>query len=93
MLRKEVDKVEMSQYDGIEYDSDDEFREESDDEYQSDEDIERHICTYDIEKMFEIITKRDFNKWRLATLQHRYKQIKLGEAGRKQLSRQIFENK
>lgn len=92
LLRKEVDRREMSQHDGLGFDSDYEFADnESDDEYQSaDENISREVCTYDIEKMFEIVNKRDFNKWKMNTIHHSYRQVHDGSAGRKQISRLII---
>lgn len=88
MLRKEVDKVQMSQFVGLECDSDEEEQDdESDVDYQSDSESTRSVVDYDIEKMFEIIIKRDFNKWSLSHIHDRYNKIKQGDAGRKQLSR------
>lgn len=75
----------MSQYDGLDYGSADEFNEfGSDDEYQSEDDDQRFVCTYGLDTMFEIITKRDFNKWKLGTIIQHYRQVR---QGRKQLSR------
>lgn len=78
----------MSQYDGLGFDSDDEMHEHgSDDEYQSDDDSQRNVCTYDLDKMFEIVNKRDFNKWKMNTIHHHYRQVAEGHAGRMQISR------
>lgn len=89
LLRKEIDKVEMSQYFGVDYDSDQELnKEETESDYNSaDERDIRNVITYDIDKMFEIVKKRDFNKWSIPTIHSKYKLIKDGDAGRKQLSR------
>lgn len=88
MLRKEIDKVEMSLYNGLECDSDEETKEdEADDEYFSDTEVTRKVIDYDLDKMFEIITKRDFNKWGMGTIHNRYTKISQGDAGRKQISR------
>lgn len=91
LLRKEVDKVEMAQYFGVECDSDEEINEdESDCEYFSDPGDQRHSVDYDIEKMFEIVKKRDFNKWSLKTIHHHYPKITDNPSGRMQISRYIL---
>lgn len=91
LLRKEIDKVEMSHYFGIECDSDDEVEEdESDAEYFSDDQVLRKTIDYDLEKMFEIIKKRDFNNWSLRTIQNHYTKISDGAAGRMQIMRYGF---
>lgn len=78
----------MSEFIGVECDSDEEeIEDESDVDYQSDSEATRTVVDYDIDKMFEIITKRDFNKWSLSHINNRYRKIQLGDAGRKQLSR------
>lgn len=83
-----MDKLEMSQYDGIECDSDEEIQEEeSDAEYYSDDESIRKRVDYDLDKMFEIVKKRDFNKWSMSTIHHKYRQIYDSDAGRKQISR------
>lgn len=89
LLRREIDEVEMSQYFGLDYDSDEEWEGGDDDkEYSSaDESTSGHAVTYNIEKMFEIIQKRDFNEWSLPNIHHNYRQIKEGDAGRKQIQR------
>lgn len=87
MLRREVDKLEMAQYIGIECDSDEEMNEdESDTEYFSDNEARKTI-DYDLEKMFEIIKKRDFCNWAMKTIHHHYRKIDDGANGRKQISR------
>lgn len=91
MLRKEVDEVEMSQYFGIECDSDEEGHEdESDAEYFSDDEIHRKSVDYDLERMFEIICKRDFNNWSMATIHSRYRKISDGASGKMQITRYGF---
>lgn len=89
LLRKEIDEVEKSLYFGLDYDSDEEWQGDDDDEEcaSADEASSRQPVTYDIEKMFEIIQKRDINEWNLKTIHHHYKQIHEGDAGRKQISR------
>lgn len=88
LLNKEMDKIEKSQYIGIECDSDEEFQEdESDVDYQSDDASTSKGVDYDIDKMFQIIKYRDFNKWSMSHIHNRFKQIHDGENGRKQLSR------
>lgn len=87
MLRKEVDKLEIAQYIGIECDSDEEMNEdESDAEYFSDDEARKTI-DYDLEKMFEIIKKKDFSNWSYSTIHHHYRKIDEGPNGRKQISR------
>lgn len=78
----------MSGFIGLEYDSDEEEvdDDESDVDYHSESEASR-IIDYDIEKMFEIINKRDFNKWSIPYIHDRYRKIQLGDAGRKQISR------
>lgn len=56
-------------------------------EYFSDDESTLKIVDYDIEKMFEIVKKRDFSKWSISTIHDRYEKIHLNDAGRKQLSR------
>lgn len=81
----------MSQYFGTECDSDDEIEEdESDAEYFSDDQVLRKTIDYDLEKMFEIIKKRDFNNWSLGTICHHYRKIDEGSTGRMQLTRYCF---
>lgn len=89
MLRKEVDKLEMSQYYGLNCDSDEEMNEdESDAEYfPDDDDYARKVIDYDIEKMFEIVKKRDFSHWSMRTIHIHYTKVDEGENGRKQISR------
>lgn len=90
LLRKEVDKMEWAQYVGVECDSDLELKEdESDAEYFSDDpsDFLRQPITYDLEKMFEIVKKRDFNKWSLPTIHSHFRHIQDGSTGRSQLTR------
>lgn len=88
LLRKEVDKVQMSQYVGIECDSDEDVEDDASDvDYVSDDDSTRKVVDYDLDKMFEIIKKRDFNKWSLPHIHNQYTKIPLGDSGRKQLSR------
>lgn len=89
LLRKEVDKIETAQYFGTECDSDLELEEdESDAECFSDDEVTRHqTINYDLEKMFEIVKKRDFNKWSMQTIHHHYKQISEDSQGRVQISR------
>lgn len=82
MLRKEIDKVQMSEFIGVECDSDEEeIEDESDVDYQSDSEATRTVVDYDIDKMFELKTKRDFNKWSLSYINNRYRKIQLGDAG------------
>lgn len=80
-----MDKIQMSQYIGLVCDSDDEIQE--DDSEIDANDSHETIVDYDIEKMFEIVKKRDFSKWSISTIHGRYKKIHLDDAGRKQLSR------
>lgn len=88
MLRKEVDKMQMSEFIGLAHDSDEEeVEDESDVDYYSDSEIIRTVVDYDIEKMFEIISKRDFSNWSISHINDRYRKIHLGDAGRKQISR------
>lgn len=78
----------MSQYVGLECDSDEDIIEdESDAEYFSDDSDTRKTVDYDLDKMFEIVKKRDFNKWSLSTIHNRYTKVSQGEGGRKQFSR------
>lgn len=79
----------MSQYFGLECDSDEELQDESDEEYYSEDESLRKTVDYDIDKMFEIIKCRDFNKWSLSHIHNRYKKIDGGPNGRMQLSRWI----
>lgn len=89
LLRKEVDKLQTAQYFGVECDSDLEVEEdESDAEGFSDDEMTRHqTLDYDLEKMFEIVKKRDFNHWSMQTIHHHYRQINDGGQGRTQISR------
>lgn len=90
LLRKEVDKMEWTQYVGVECDSDLELKEdESDAEYFSDDPSDRQHQTinYDLDKMFEIVKKRDFNKWSMPTIHSHFRQIQDGPTGRVQLTR------
>lgn len=87
MLRKEIDKVQMSQYVGIECNSDEEIYEEADEESYSDDEAFRKVIDYDLDKMFEIVKKRDFSKWSMRTIHNRYAKVSDGDAGRKQISR------
>lgn len=80
----------MTQYSGIECDSDEEHEHESDEEYFSDEGEHRTAIDYDIDKMFEIVNKRLFNKWSMRTIHSKYTKISDGDTGRKQLSRYFF---
>lgn len=83
-----MDKIHMSQYIGLECDSDDEIEvDDSETEYFSDDESTRSIVDYDIEKMFEIVKKRDFCKWSISAIHGCYRKIHLDDAGRKQLSR------
>lgn len=78
----------MSQYLGIECDSDEDIADdESDVDYLSDSETTRKTVDYDLDKMFEIIKKRDFNKWSMTHIHNQFTKIHQGDAGRKQLSR------
>lgn len=77
----------MAQYLGVECDSDAELYDSDQSETYSDDGAKRKNIDYDIEKMFEIVKKRDFNKWSMDTIHHKYKKVCVGEAGRKQMSR------
>lgn len=92
LLRKEIDKIEASQYFGIECDSDEEMNEdESDVEYFSeDETSPRKAIDYDLDKMFEIVKKRDFNKWSMQTINTHYRKISPDASGRMQITRYFF---
>lgn len=90
LLRKEMDKVQMSQHNGIECDSDGEITgEESDQVYFSDDESVRKVVDYDLDQMFEIVKMRDFNKWSIRAIHNQFKQIHDGDAGQKQISRYI----
>lgn len=83
-----MDKLGTIQYFGVECDSDEELIEdESDSEYFSEPEERRSVVDYDIEKMFEIVKKRDFNKWSMRTIHHHYTKIRDDDAGKKQISR------
>lgn len=88
-MRKEADKVQVSQFDGLECDSDEEEHgHASDTEYSSsDDESPRQVVDYDLDKMFQIIKYRDFHSWSLEHIHNRFNKIRVGEAGRKQLSR------
>lgn len=89
LLRKEVDKVQWAQYVGVECDSDDEIEEdESDAEYFSEDEVtQRNTVDYDLDKMFEIVKKRDFNNWSISTIHHHYRHVSDGPAGKIQITR------
>lgn len=88
MLRKEIDRVETFQYFGTECDSDVEIEEdESDAEYFSDDQVVRRPVDYSLDKMFEIIKKRDFHNWLMPTIHHAYNKIHADDSGRMQLTR------
>lgn len=81
----------MFQYFGTECDSDDEIEEdESDAEYFSDDQVVRKTIDYSLEKMFEIIKKRDFNNWSMGTICHHFTKLSDGSTGRMQLTRYYF---
>lgn len=87
-LRKQLDVLQISEFDGIECDSDEEIQEiDSDSEYYSDDETTRNIIDYDLDKMFEIVKLRDFHKWSISSINHRYRKISNGDTGRKQISR------
>lgn len=76
LLCKEIDDKEKEDYTYIDIDSDMEIEEESDDEaYSADEAPQRKVISYDIEKMFEIIERRDYHGWAIDTLKNRYRQL------------------
>lgn len=78
----------MSLYIGEECDSDEELnQDESDEEYTSEDEVQRKPLDYDLDKMFEILNKRDFHKWSLATIHNKYKKISNDPSGRVQLHR------
>lgn len=79
----------MSQYFGIEHDSDEELQENETDgeEYESDDQTLRQTIDYDLDKMFEIINKRDFNKWSMSTIHTRYRKVRGDDYGRVQIFR------
>lgn len=91
LLRREVDKVKMSQYFGLECNSDEEMqKDESDVGYFNEDEVTRNVPDYDPDKMFEIVNKRDFNKWSMKTIHHRYTKIHDESSGNMIISRQIF---
>ena len=69
---------------------DEEFIDDSADEtYSEDEGVERKRIKYDIDKMFEIIHKRDYRNWSLQSIHHNYTQIASSAYGRTQISRYV----
>lgn len=85
-----MDKIEASHYIGIECDSDQELQEDEPDECLSDDEDVRNVIDYDLDKMFDIIWKRDFNKWDLSTIHQHYPKVSEGDSGQKQISRYFF---
>lgn len=83
-------EVERHEDDSILFrDIDEEIKPDSDDEYSSDEETASHSqMPYDVDKMFEIIDKRDNHKWSVPKLQHDYTKLLANpDSMRKQLSR------
>lgn len=88
LLKKEIDEKEQHDYAGVHCDSDLEYEDDSDEEYFSDTEVEiRKKLKYDIDTMFEIIYKRDFNKWSLSSIHNRWTQISKEDYGRVQIHR------
>lgn len=77
---------------GVDFDSDQEIESDSDDEFHSDTEAQpRLMVNYDIDTMFEIVRKRDFNNWKLCTISNRYKQISTNSStGRSQITRYMI---
>lgn len=75
---------------GVGIDWDEESECDSDDEIHSEDEIERRAIlklNYDIDTMYEIVCRRDFNQWNLSSISHRYRQIVNSSTGRSQISR------
>lgn len=90
LLRKEIDKIEKSEYLGVAFNSDEEEEaeeNESDREYFSDDETVRKVIDYYIDTMFKIVQLRTSNKWSMATIHSRFRKVSEGEAGKKQISR------
>lgn len=90
LLRKEIDKTEDLDYAGICQDSDAELEESDEDSVYSETEINRRrSIPYNLDKQFEIVTKRDHNGWSYSHIHHCYKFIDSDHYGRTQLSRFI----
>lgn len=77
LVRKEIEGREKEDFVTLGIDSDHEL-DSSDDEdaYHSESEANyRKTVDYDLDKMFEIIRRRDSNKWSINTLQHRYHKL------------------
>lgn len=75
---------------GLDYDSDLEEIDEdgSDSEYHSADDaVDKSSLKYDLDKMFEIVYKRDYRNWNLKTVHKFYRKITDGPYGRVQMHR------
>lgn len=79
----------MRQYFGIECDSDEEM-----DVQDSDVSVcysefaeKRTTIDYDLDKMFEIVEKRDLCNWSMTSINKHYRKIAIGSTGRQQISR------
>lgn len=89
LLKREMDQIEFLESIGLDFDSDQEIDDDSDDEcYSADEAHEQKKMKYtDIDTMYDIVTKRYYNKWHMSTISHRYKKIQNNESGRKEIWR------
>lgn len=69
ILENEYEKKEIEDLNGVGFDYDQEIESDSDDGFHSDTELQ-HTGTlnYDIDTMFEIVRKRDFNNWSLPTI-------------------------
>lgn len=87
-MQQEIDKNDYEDFIGVSFDHEQEIY-ESDEEYYSESEVgERKMPKYDLDTMYDIIQRRDFNKWSLSTITHRYKQLSKNETTtRKQISR------
>lgn len=88
MLQKQMKRREDEDFVEVQIDFDEDYADDSDDEtYSEDEGMEVKRMKYDIDKMFEIIHKRDYRNWSLATIHNHYTQISSSAYGRTQISR------
>lgn len=88
MLNREIEKCKENDYIGIPSDFDAEKKEDLENEYFiKNVTINRKLLDYNINKMCEIIHKRDFNNWSLTTIHHHYTKIYNNNSGQMQLKR------
>lgn len=88
MAKIELEKHDDLDFYGLKINSDAEEESLSDLDYESESDVPAPFVDYDIDTMHNIVEKRDYHHWSMATIRNRWRKININDnSARKQISR------